>query len=81
MIEVSQGWEEPLDHRGTQGPWASRGVTVLLVKMEPQVCRGTAGRQVKKVSQGPQARGVLQGREVDRGLLVVEVTTAKIHSP
>ena len=34
-----------------------------------------------RVSQGPQARGVLQGREVDRGPLVVEVTMAKTHSP
>lgn len=76
-----QGWEDPQDHPGTQDPWESQAVTVLLVKMERQAYQGTAGHQVKKVRQGPQVRGVLQGREVDRDHLVVEVTTPRMHSP
>lgn len=78
---VFQEWEEPQDRRGIQGKWESQAVMVLLVKMERQACQGTAGCQVKKVSQGPRARGVLQGREVDPGpLVVVVVTTPKMHS-
>lgn len=78
---VFREWEEHRDHQGTQGHWGSQALMVLLVKMEWQACQGTAARQVKKVSQGLQVRGVLQGREVDLGSLVVEVTTPKMHSP
>lgn len=82
MRGVYQGWEEPQDHPGTQDRWGSQAMTVQLVKMEWQAYQGTAGQQVKKVKQGPQAQGVLQGREVDQvPLVVVEVTTPRTHSP
>lgn len=69
------------DHQGTQGPWESRAVTVLLAKTEWQAYQGKTGSQVKRVSPGLQAKRVLQGREVDQGPLVVEVTTLRMHNP
>lgn len=53
----------------------------LLVKMERQAYQGTTGSRVKRESQGPKARGGLQGREVDQGPPVVEDITPRMHSP
>lgn len=81
MRGVFQGWEEPQDHPGTQGSLESQAAMVPLAKMDRQACQGTTGSQVKRVNQVQQARGVLQEREVDPGLLAVEVTTQRTHSP
>lgn len=53
---------------------------VLLVKMEQQVYQGALDSQVKRVNQGPKAKGVLQAREVDRGFPVVVDTSLRMHS-
>lgn len=81
MRGVYQGWEEPQDHQGTQDPWASQAVMELLVKMGLQAYQGTWGRQVKRGSRVPQARGALQGREVGQDPPVVGVTTPRTRSP
>lgn len=54
-------------------------MTALPVKMERQGYQGKTGSRVKRVRQGPLARGDLQGREVDQDPLVVEDITLRMH--